>query len=80
MSAATIERYHDHPIASAARGRVFRAQQKCAFTPAKAFLSMFVDMRGSTQMAADKLPFDTVFIVNRFLGAISQAVIEPGAT
>ena len=43
-------------------------------------VSMFVDMRGSTQMAADQLPFDTVFIVNRFLGAISQAVIQPGAT
>ena len=41
-------------------------------------VSMFVDMRGSTQMAADKLPFDTVFIVNRFLGAISQAVIRAG--
>ena len=39
-------------------------------------VSMFVDMRGSTQMAADQLPFDTVFIVNRFLGAISQAVIS----
>ena len=41
-------------------------------------VSMFVDMRGSTQMAADKLPFDTVFIVNRFLGAVSQAVIRAG--
>jgi adenylate cyclase len=41
-------------------------------------VSMFVDMRGSTQMAADQLPFDTVFIVNRFLGAISQAVIRAG--
>jgi adenylate cyclase len=41
-------------------------------------VSMFVDMRGSTQMAADQLPFDTVFIVNRFLGAISQAVIRSG--
>jgi adenylate cyclase len=39
---------------------------------------MFVDMRGSTQMAADQLPFDTVFIVNRFLGAISQAVVRAG--
>ena len=41
-------------------------------------VSMFVDMRGSTQMAADQLPFDTVFIVNRFLGAISQAVVRAG--
>jgi adenylate cyclase len=39
---------------------------------------MFVDMRGSTQMAADQLPFDTVFILNRFLAAISAAVIDAG--
>jgi adenylate cyclase len=39
---------------------------------------MFVDMRGSTKLAEKQLPFDTVFIVNRFLGAVSQAVIECG--
>jgi adenylate cyclase len=41
-------------------------------------VSMFVDMRGSTRLAANRLPFDTVFVVNRFLGAVSQAVIECG--
>src|SRR5450432_4897052 len=41
-------------------------------------VSMFVDMRGSTRLAENKLPFDTVFIVNRFLVAVSQAVIECG--
>jgi adenylate cyclase len=41
-------------------------------------VSMFVDMRGSTKLAETRLPFDTVFIVNRFLGAVSQAVIECG--
>ncbi len=41
-------------------------------------VSMFVDMRGSTRLAENQLPFDTVFIVNRFLGAVSQAVIECG--
>jgi adenylate cyclase len=41
-------------------------------------VSMFVDMRGSTQMAADQLPFDTVFIVNRFLGAVARAVTQTG--
>ncbi|WP_431201437.1 adenylate/guanylate cyclase domain-containing protein [Bradyrhizobium betae] len=41
-------------------------------------VSLFVDMRGSTQLAEKRLPFDTVFIVNRFLGAVSQAVIEHG--
>lgn len=38
-------------------------------------VSMFVDMRDSTKLAEKRLPFDTVFLVNRFLGAVSQAVI-----
>ena len=41
-------------------------------------VSMFVDMRGSTKLAEQRLPFDTVFIVNRFLSAVSHAVIECG--
>src|SRR5258705_5426568 len=41
-------------------------------------VSMFVDMRGSTRLAEKRLPFDTVFIVNRFLGAVSQAGVESG--
>jgi adenylate cyclase len=41
-------------------------------------VSMFVDMRGSTRLAESRLPFDTVFVVNRFLGAVSKAVIECG--
>jgi adenylate cyclase len=41
-------------------------------------VSMFVDMRGSTTLAEHRLPFDTVFIVNRFLSAVSEAVIECG--
>ena len=39
---------------------------------------MFVDMRGSTAMADKRLAFDTVFIINRFLAAVSQAVTEAG--
>src|SRR5260221_117602 len=41
-------------------------------------VSMFVDMRGSTRLAEQRLPFDALFIVNRFLSAVSQAVIECG--
>jgi adenylate cyclase len=41
-------------------------------------VNMFVDMRGSTKLAEKRLPFDTVFIVNRFLGAVSQAVLASG--
>src|SRR5213078_1260293 len=41
-------------------------------------VSMFVDMRGSTKLAEKRLPFDTVFIINRFVTAVSQAVIAAG--
>jgi adenylate cyclase len=41
-------------------------------------VSMFVDMRGSTKLAEQLLPFDTVFIINRFLTAVSRAVVECG--
>jgi adenylate cyclase len=39
---------------------------------------MFVDMRGSTKFAEERLPFDAIFLVNRFLEAASKAVVEAG--
>src|SRR5262250_389043 len=41
-------------------------------------VSMFVDMRGSTKLAEARLPFDVVFLVNRFLAAVSQAALDTG--
>jgi adenylate cyclase len=41
-------------------------------------VSMFIDMRGSTKLAEARLPYDTVFLVNRFLEAASQAVVDAG--
>jgi adenylate cyclase len=66
--------------------QIFTPQAMSANTPVaphrigqeRYLVSMFVDMRGSTKLAEVQLPFDTVFIVNRFLGAVSQAVIECG--
>lgn len=52
------------------------ASTSAAIGQERYLVSLFVDMRGSTQLAEKRLPFDTVFIVNRFLGAVSQAVIE----
>jgi adenylate cyclase len=39
---------------------------------------MFVDMRGSSRLAESRLPFDTVFIINQFLNAVSHAVLDAG--
>ena len=41
-------------------------------------VSMFIDMRGSTTLAEERLPFDIIFLINRFLAAASQAVIDAG--
>jgi adenylate cyclase len=37
-------------------------------------------MRGSTRFAETHLPFDTVFVINRFLDAVSRAVLAAGGT
>lgn len=39
---------------------------------------MFVDLRGFTRMAHDRLPYDTVFILNEFFGAVGAAIVENG--
>src|SRR6202007_314288 len=44
----------------------------------RSLVSMFIDMRGSTKLAEKRLPFDTVFIINRFLTVGSQAVVAAG--
>jgi adenylate cyclase len=41
-------------------------------------VAMFVDMRGSSRLAERRLPYDTVFIINQFLNAVSRAVISAG--
>jgi adenylate cyclase len=41
-------------------------------------VSMFVDMRRSTSIAEKRLPFDTMFLMNRFIAAVSQAVEDAG--
>ncbi len=35
---------------------------------------VFVDMRGSTGLGENKLPYDVLFILNRFFGAMTKAV------
>jgi adenylate cyclase len=41
-------------------------------------VSMFIDMRRSTRMAEQRLPFDTMFIINRFVAAVSSAIERAG--
>jgi adenylate cyclase len=41
-------------------------------------VSMFVDMRRSTSIAEKRLPFDTMFFINRFVAAVAGAVEDAG--
>ncbi len=39
---------------------------------------LFADMRGFTKMSANKLPYDVVFVLNRYFGAMGRAVQDSG--
>jgi len=41
-------------------------------------VAMFVDMRGSTRLAERRLPYDTVFVINRFHEAVGNAIVAAG--
>ena len=41
-------------------------------------VSMFVDMRGSTSLSEGRLPFDIVFLINRFVETVSRAITDAG--
>ncbi|MDX5594755.1 adenylate/guanylate cyclase domain-containing protein [Pseudovibrio sp. SPO723] len=39
---------------------------------------MFIDLRGFTRMAEDRLPYDVVFILNRYVKGVTKAVNQNG--
>jgi len=39
---------------------------------------MFLDVRGFTRMSDHRLPYDVVFLLNRFFGAIGEAIASEG--
>lgn len=49
-----------------------------AFGEERFIVAMFVDMRGSTRLAEGRLPYDTVFLINRFLEAVAGGVTTAG--
>ncbi len=40
--------------------------------------ALAVDLRGSTQLAAGKLPFDTLYVINRYIGCVTAAIEAHG--
>jgi adenylate cyclase len=50
-----------------------------ADTGAERFVAiLFVDIRASTQLVENRLPYDVVFILNRFFEAVGSAIIAAG--
>jgi len=55
-----------------------RGSRKLRVGEERHVVSMFIDMRGSTRMAEKHLPFDTMFIINRFVTAVSSGIQKAG--
>jgi adenylate cyclase len=52
-----------------------------AETGAERFVAiLFIDIRASTQLVESRLPYDVVFILNRFFEAVGSAIIAAGGT
>ena len=66
------------PLVETDRPRRQALNQPAALGEERFVVAMFVDMRGSTSLAEHRLPFDTVFVINRFLEAVGGAVAANG--
>ncbi len=67
------------PLVPPEASAVFQHRRQLDAMPEERFGAfMFVDMRDSTQLAAAQLPFDSLFIVSRFMSAVCAAVVQAG--
>jgi len=55
-----------------------RNRQRINIGEERYVVSMFVDMRGSTTLSEMRLPFDIVFLINRFVDTVSRGITEAG--
>ncbi len=67
------------PLIPSEAARAFLHRRQMGYAPQERFLvHMFIDMRDSTRFAATRLPYDSVFILGRFIAGVSAAVLEVG--
>jgi adenylate cyclase len=67
------------PLVAAGAVDSLMRRPRAAQVPRERFLVfVFVDMRDSTQRAASRPPFDAMFILGRFVNAVSEAVVRAG--
>jgi adenylate cyclase len=70
---------HVVPMIPPAFARQFVAGQALRVPEEERFVAaMFVDLRGSTEMAEQRAPFDSVFLLGRFIGSVSSAILQSG--
>ncbi|ACB81429.1 adenylate/guanylate cyclase [Methylorubrum populi BJ001] len=63
-----------------ARARSVPDAERAATGEERFVVVLFADLRGSTRFAEEHLPYDTVFVIGRFLGAVGRAVREAGGS
>ena len=67
------------PLVPPEAQQAFLHRRQALLAPEERFVvHMFVDMRDSTRLAATRLPHDSVFMLGRFIAAVSAAVLEAG--
>jgi adenylate cyclase len=67
------------PLVRAAESESLIRRRHAAAIPQERFMVfVFVDMRDSTRLAASRPPYDAMFILGRFVNAVSEAVVEAG--
>jgi adenylate cyclase len=67
------------PIVTPDAQTAFMHRRQSGSIPRERFLVfMFVDMRDSTSLSEKRMPYDSIFVLGRFIAAISAAVVQSG--
>jgi adenylate cyclase len=67
------------PLVPAEEAETLMRRRHVAAIPQERFMVfVFVDMRDSTQLATSRPPYDAMFILGRFVNAVSEAAVEAG--
>jgi len=57
---------------------IMRRRHAAAIPQERFMVFVFIDMRDSTQLATSRPPYDAMFILGRFVNAVSEAAVEAG--
>lgn len=67
------------PLVPATEAESLMRRRHAVVIPQERFMVfVFVDMRDSTQLATSRPPYDAMFILGRFVNAVSEAAVEAG--